>query len=301
MVYRAHGVTPAQTLFERLRKFYLHEDPLGGTFLRADLLDVIDEYSSQGESGELLEFWLENLVHIASLAKNARLERSAWKDVPISARARAIPHMVDQDTMRYYRWLGTQYSGVGEVVQLGCWMGSSTVCLAEGLVENPRFSGRALQVFDSFTWEPWMRAYAPRSLRGSRALKNGDSFMEMFREYCLPFKKIIKPHRQLLKTENERTLIPALRWNKRPVEIMIYDFGQDYDSIRRAWEIFSPWFIPGKTVVVIQPYGNVRAEMLRRFCREHIDSLRPLHKPSTAAKGFIFLKSKSKRQKETLV
>ena len=74
-----------------------------------------------------------------------------------------IPGMLTPAERQYYPYVSRFYSGAGEVVELGPWLGLSTFCLLRGLCANPFFGGRKLHVFDDFTWRSaWMaRSYPP--------------------------------------------------------------------------------------------------------------------------------------------
>ena len=276
---------------ERIRIFYKREDPELGAGLHNELLELFQHpRNSEDASTETSDFLTENIKHIESVSSERNVERDAWKATPVSAEALAIPGMLDEDTMRYYSWLGSNYTGAGDVVELGCWLGRATVCLAETLSKNSRFADRSIQVFDSFRWEPWMWPYVADNAELRDSFRIGESFLELFRQYCGAYEHLVQPNKQLLNTHREDTRIPVLTWKGEPVEILLYDFGQEYEEITNAWEMFLPSFIPGKTVFVVQPYGNPHAEMLRRFCRDHANQLKPMHKPDSASKGFVFIR-----------
>src|SRR2546430_16771342 len=49
------------------------------------------------------------------------------------------------------------YSGAGEIVDLGSWLGSLTISLLEGLKKNPAaFTAASVHAYDLFAWEDWM-------------------------------------------------------------------------------------------------------------------------------------------------
>ncbi len=56
------------------------------------------------------------------------------------------------------------YQGHGEIVDLGCWLGSTTIPLVDGLLKNPRFSETSRKVFayDLFIWFDWMNSSVGR-------------------------------------------------------------------------------------------------------------------------------------------
>src|SRR5688500_1000384 len=75
------------------------------------------------------------------------------------------------------------YSGKGEIVDLGCWLGSTTIPLVKGLLRNPAFekSGRKVYAYDLFIWYDWMNP----SLIGTNLVgkyKEGESFLDEFKK-----------------------------------------------------------------------------------------------------------------------
>jgi hypothetical protein len=53
-----------------------------------------------------------------------------------------------------------EYAGQGAIVDLGCWLGSSTIALASGLREHPDLKLRSTLVhaYDRFIWDGWMNS-----------------------------------------------------------------------------------------------------------------------------------------------
>jgi predicted O-methyltransferase YrrM len=50
----------------------------------------------------------------------------------------SIVGMLSQQERQYLcEYTKNEYSGIGAIVDLGCWLGSSTILMAIGLVENP--------------------------------------------------------------------------------------------------------------------------------------------------------------------
>lgn len=70
--------------------------------------------------------------------------------------------MTSSEEQNYFkRYAQDIYSGVGEIVDLGCWLGSTTIPLAQGLRENFNMStkGKRIHAYDLFVWEKWMNPY----------------------------------------------------------------------------------------------------------------------------------------------
>jgi len=64
----------------------------------------------------------------------------------------------EQDWLRNYT--ETVYTGNGDIIELGAWMGSYTIPLATGLMKRKfLLPHRRIHSFDRFIWESWMDEY----------------------------------------------------------------------------------------------------------------------------------------------
>lgn len=99
---------------------------------------------------------------VSTLNSTIRLQRevregeSSWSRLEIPACP--VPSMLTRDEMRYYHYITSFYAGLGDVVEIGPWIGSSTYNIVGGLCNNPAFGeGRRLYVYDDFVWrKSWM-------------------------------------------------------------------------------------------------------------------------------------------------
>lgn len=280
--------------FLALPQFLVSEEAERRGALLSELRDLTEHHRALLlDRDELWTYLADAEQHVAHLASEPTPERTAWLGEELSADALNVPSMLVPDTRKYYRWLGRRLEGAGDVVELGCWLGSATASLADGLASNPSFAGRRLYAYDTFVWERWMERYLSEKLRAAfpvlETLKHNDDYTNLFLEFCAPYRHLVEPRKGYIQTAGGRSLdLPLLEWGGGPVELFVYNLGHDYELLTRAWEVFAPSFIPGRTVFALNPYGNMRAEDLRRFCREHSHELKPVHKPASSMKGFLF-------------
>ena len=79
-----------------------------------------------------------------------------------------IPGMVSPAEMAFFRESAARYVGKeGAIVDLGCWLGSTSIALAQGIQSRGlQASDRTEKVFgfDRFVWEEWMPAELPYGL-----------------------------------------------------------------------------------------------------------------------------------------
>ena len=280
-----------------IEKFFKHEEEPQRLVLLDQLKHLISRAPQiMADHPDFLKYLEDTIVHLVFLDSQPQPERGLWWDQTMSEHALSIPGMVTLDTMKYYRWLGRQLSGAGEVVEVGCWMGRSTNSLAEGLAQNKFFEGHFVHALDGFTWDEWLDNHADTNRDDFSeearlvldALQIGESYVDLFLNFASPYKHFIKPRRCYVYQNGKTGNIPELEWSGEPVELFIQDISSGGALVRKVWDAVRPSFIPNKTIVVLQQYGHMRAEGLRSFCREHVDVLRPLHKPYGVAKAFLF-------------
>lgn len=278
----------------RLQQFFINETAGREELLNeaAALLRLYDRLGIKRISWRA--YLADAATHLSWLEFQSPLERSAWSGERLG-RCMMIPSMLDDDTKRYYKWLGSNaYTGAGAAVELGPWLGSSTVALLEGLETNPAFAGRRLQTFDSFVWGQWMTESIFPRLATRDVPAPGESFLGLFHHYMGEYRDWVEPkacylERHAAQLENHPAAQRRFVWSGEPIELLIYDFGVDVWEIDRVWDLLADSFISGRTVIVLNPYGNARSEGLRQFCRDKAIHLRAIHKPQSSAKGFLFI------------
>jgi hypothetical protein len=234
---------------------------------------------------DIITFIIEVELELAEIPD--ALPAMPWVNEKPPIEAEGIPKMIELDAMRYYIWLGRTLDITGAIVELGPWMGGSTACLAIGLRRNSCLGKRKLHVFDSFIWRDWMAQFATDPALSAR-YREGDNFIEAFRKNCATFHELIEVTQcELSSSEAGSGLLP-LRWSGGPVGALIVDHSDRYQENSAAWSVFASSFVSGRTIVVFNQYGNLRAEELRRFCRDHSNELAPLHHLVCSGRAFLF-------------
>src|SRR5262249_7080365 len=158
------------------------------------------------------------------------------------------PGMILEEDRQYYSYIGKFYSGVGQVVELGCWLSRSTHYILKGLLPNPHFQGRKLYVHDGFVWQSWMDPW----YNGHDRPAAGDSFLPLFERFTAHLREqLIVRQRSNLPDEGYEHL-PPLTWDEGPVEMLFVDCGP-YFTVNQAWyEVFWPHLLPNKTLILLK-------------------------------------------------
>ena len=137
-------------------------------------------------------------------------------------------------------WLTANYArGAGAVVDGGCFVGGSTVPLAEGL----RASGRegVIDVYDLFEVEPYMTDFYFKDTD----LRPGDSFRPLFDANTAHVADRLAVHEGDLAVNG---------WSGAPIEVMFVDCAKAWSLNDFIVQEFFSCLIPGRSIVVQQDY-----------------------------------------------
>jgi len=152
-----------------------------------------------------------------------------------------LPGMISPSEMRYLYWLtGETFLGMGEVVEVGTWLGRSTSCIAAGV--NKSSSSRRLWCYDSYEW---IEAFNFKVDGSDYNLKAGDDFQPQF------LKNVSSVSDKIISI---KAPISKISWCKAPIEILILDAPKSRQDISKCLTVFAPYLIPGISVVVLQDY-----------------------------------------------
>ena len=157
--------------------------------------------------------------------------------------------MTTKTEQNYFARYGeTIYSGKGEIVDLGCWLGSTTIPLAQGLLKNPAFSQseRKIYAYDLFVWYDWMNS----SLKGTNLAgkyKEGDSFLEEYKQRTAEYSSRI---------EICAGDLAQIGWNGREIEFLLVDAMKNWDLSNAVVKNFYGSLIPNESYVLHQDFGH---------------------------------------------
>lgn len=173
-----------------------------------------------------------------------------WNGLPIPPNN--IPGMIMDGEIRYYVYIGKFFSGRGQAVELGPWLGRSTKYIADSLAANPKFAGRKLHVFDDFVWRTsWMNRHLPTDMH----LPNHASFQHYYDRYTADFAQHLKTTRCKITDHDGNESLPPLAWNDGPIEMLYVDCGRTLDANNAWYHTLRPFFIPDVTLIIMQDWG----------------------------------------------
>lgn len=166
----------------------------------------------------------------------------------VSARAALAPQgtllgMTTGEEQEYLlRYAKDAYRGDGALVDLGSWLGSTTIPLARGLEEAGAPLHHVVHSYDTFVWHPWMDRYAG-DLTGR--FRDGDSFLPEFQRRLGPLAARVRVHPgDLTGTE----------WADGPIEFLLVDAMKNWTLCAAISREFLAAVIPGTGRVMHQDF-----------------------------------------------
>lgn len=182
----------------------------------------------------------------------------------------AVPGMTSPAECRYLYWLAqSQLSNAGCLVEIGTWLGRSTLHIAAGLDRSGH--AQRLHCFDGYTWG------SGDSRAADLPLKPGDDFQKHFEANVSRFGHLVTIH---------RTWIADIAWSGAPVEFLFLDAPKKHSEITRCLEVFGPSLIPGRSIIAIQDYLYFPAYPLAiclHLLRDHLELAHVVLDGSTVA------------------
>jgi hypothetical protein len=185
----------------------------------------------------------------------------------------------------FRRYAQKEYSGQGEIVDLGCWLGSSTVALAMGLEKNRKVHEhkKRIHAYDLFIWDSrWEKTYRNIPWKTKKP-KNGDTFVDEYMEIISPWKHLIQVYKgDLIK----------IGWNgKSAIEILHNDASKNWHLTNSILQNFYPSLIPGTSIVIEQDFAHYYTSwihLIRYFFRDYFQPI--CHIPLSGSMIFRYIK-----------
>jgi len=170
---------------------------------------------------------------------------NAWRSRAVPTSGANVPTMLIPDELRLLNYLTEEYyTGEGAIVDAGCFLGGSTLALADGLRRNLRRRRRAeeklIHSYDRFEIEEWT---LDEYFSGSAQVE--DSFRPAFDRNIAPYAKLVEVHAGDVRSSP---------WTGGPIEILFIDIAKHWTVCDWVTWQFFPWLIPGKSVVIQQDY-----------------------------------------------
>lgn len=219
------------------------------------------------------------------------IETTKWKTREFSYPDN-IPTMISEEEKQYLYWLGEGvWSGAGSIVEIGPWLGGSTVCLAKGMRASGNDAHKQLKVFDNFIWREFM------SSRADVALAPGESFHRHFLDNMKDLDGIVDSYARALPDEeisadaeasakrySENEQVPMFNGKEcdGPIEILFIDGAKSWKGIRHLMNTLVHNLVPGTSLLVCQDYKYWGCYWVPLFLAGIKEYVTPVHNVTSA-------------------
>jgi hypothetical protein len=175
-----------------------------------------------------------------------------WTDVSLDDIPQ-VTGMTQPEELKYFYWCAATCHRLGNrVVELGPYVGRSTMALAAGLRRSADPDGKLVTI-DHFQWEGWMFSYYLRTIieglsDSQRARltpeqlnpKAGDSFFPIFEAQTEPLRDSI---------EAVNIDLDAYRWCGAPIDVLMIDAAKSWSALDKIVREFFPCLTEGAAVI----------------------------------------------------
>jgi len=173
------------------------------------------------------------------------------------------------------------------IVEIGVWLGAGTAQLCYGLAER-KAVGEAAPVIHCYDRWHASPPEVSKAMRTNTTIRKGCDTLPLVIQALKPFGVEIYFH---------KGDIDYVRSINGPVGAFILDAAKGSRQFRNLIRTFGPWWIPGKTVVVLMDYyyykkiGRADFACQARFVEAHSNHFKPLDlgtKGSSVAAAFLY-------------
>jgi hypothetical protein len=144
------------------------------------------------------------------------------------------------------RYAARSYRGTGAIVDLGCFLGATSIALAEGLALNTKAKHKQIHAYDLFTWNEGYEAWA-RGREVEGLFTAGASFLPEFLKRTEKWRDYIVIHEGDLR---------HARWEHGPIEFLFIDVMKSPDLATAIASNFFPHLVRGNGHVAHQDFSH---------------------------------------------
>jgi hypothetical protein len=153
-------------------------------------------------------------------------------------------------TRHEQHWLRTYaaqtYRGTGAIVDLGCFLGASTISLAQGLALNSKIRQKQIHAYDLFIGDEFYEAWA-KGKQVEGLLTAGGSFLPEFLRRTQKWRDQIVVHEEDLR---------YARWEEEPIEFLFIDAMKSPELATAIASEFFSQLVPGQSYVAHQDFAH---------------------------------------------
>jgi len=190
-----------------------------------------------------------------------------------------------EEQLFFENYAQNDYSGRGEIVELGCWLGSSTISFAMGLEANSSVTNKSqrLHAYDIFIW--YSTTGMEQSVIGTplqEKYKDGDSFLDEYLERISPWNHLIRVYPGDL---------AEIGWQQGEIECLFIDAMKSWELTNSIVKNFFPSLIPEVSLVIHQDFAHYYTSWIHLIMYRLREYLVPIEHPFIcSSRAFRYVK-----------
>ena len=146
------------------------------------------------------------------------------------------------------------FSGRGEIIDAGAFLGSSSYCLAKGVDENNRLKSKSETIHAYDLFKVWIEQDNSEDFMISELKRVFDIDLSNNRSILPRYMSNLGPLAQYVDVHIGD--ITKMNWNKRPIEILFLDICKTKEIWQHVLGTFFRSLIPGISIVIHQDYHH---------------------------------------------
>ena len=150
--------------------------------------------------------------------------------------------MTPKSVHEYLTKIGSQWTGQGVAIELGSWLGASAYALLQGLV--PAGYDQPFYCFDNWIC---VEGQIPKAKAYGVDIQLNQDLLPLFLNNVTPIYDNIKPAKGSIRDS-------ILKWDKKPIEICLFDAPKQEPIFSDSMRGVLPYFIEGVTELGLLDY-----------------------------------------------
>ncbi len=192
--------------------------------------------------------------------------------------------MISENERKYlFHYASKVYTGKGKIVDLGCWLGATTVSMAQGLKDGGKLQqqGKYIYAYDLFQWNYVFNQHVIGT-ELDNLFNEGDDFIGEYEKNIHQFKDIIETRRDIISS----------RWHGENIEFLLIDAMKTPEVTKAIVKGFYPNLMPKLSYVYHQDFDHYLTPWVHILIYLHHPYLKHIHDvPGAGGTVFKCIKS----------
>jgi len=190
---------------------------------KAELAHIIPEVSDKKDNDRLI---------------NSE-QKADFLTFPLSEKLKNFPAMLGEEEKKLPAWLSERAAAMnGTMVELGCYLGGSTMALLEGALGSgaPKKGGKLIHSYDLFIANGFMVEHSLRD----HGVKEGESFLHIYKKLMNDYECHIECHAGNILEQS---------WIGGPISLLYVDILWDWNINQHVFDKFYSSLMPGSKLI----------------------------------------------------